>query len=191
MTRINRASKRTAIAIAAALTASMLAGGGAWAAAGGGGGMSGSWSTPAPSTPREPQKPTETRAYKKAVKLINEGKYEDAIERLNKVLADAPNDPDVLNYLGYTHRKLNKTTEAMDYYNRALEADPKHLGAHEYLGELFLQLGNLDKALEQQSTLETLCNFGCSQLEDLKKAIAAYKAAPPAAPTPGGAPTGS
>jgi len=137
-----------------------------------GGGMGGGMS----SEPLVPKKPTETRNYLKAVELINEGKYEDAIGKLKKVERDAPDDPDVLNYLGYASRKLGKNDDSLAYYTSALKADPNHKGANEYLGELYLQMGDLPKAEVQRAKLDTLCSFGCAELQALKAAIDDYKA---------------
>lgn len=141
---------------------------------GGGGGSS--FPSGGSATPRVPQAPTETRNYLKGVELINEGRYEDAIKKLKKVERDAPDDPDVLNYLGYAHRKLGKNEEALAYYGRALDADPNHKGAHEYLGELYLQMGDLPNAEAQREKLDSICSFGCAELVALKAAIDDYKA---------------
>ena len=62
------------------------------------------------------------------------------------------------------------------HYNEALRLDPKHLGAHEYLGEAYLQTGNLDKAKEQLRTLDKLCFFSCKEYAMLKKAVTDYEA---------------
>lgn len=145
------------------------------AAMGSGGGMGGSVGT-MDTTPRVPKKPTETRNYLKGVELINEGKYEDAIKKLQRVERDAPDDPDVLNYLGFAHRKLGKNAESLAYYERALAADPSHKGAHEYLGELYLQMGDLAKAEAQRAKLDQICSFGCAEQQALKAAIEKYKA---------------
>ena len=67
------------------------------------------------------------------------------------------------------------------HYNEALRLDPKHLGAHEYLGEAYLQTGNLDKAKEQLRTLDKLCFFSCKEYTMLKNAVADYEAKRPAA----------
>ena len=67
------------------------------------------------------------------------------------------------------------------HYNEALRLDPKHLGAHEYLGEAYLQTGNLDKAKDQLRTLDKLCFFACKEYTMLKKAVADYEANRPAA----------
>ncbi len=128
------------------------------------------------SEPRTPKQPTETRDWQKAVEAINEGQYEEAITKLKKLEKHAKKDPDVLNYLGYTHRKLGKNEEALAYYQRALASDPAHKGAHEYLGELYLQMGDVANAEAEQASLEKICNFSCTELGALKAAIADHKA---------------
>ena len=65
------------------------------------------------------------------------------------------------------------------HYNEALRLDPKHRGAHEYLGEAYLMVGNLAKAKEQLRTLDNLCFFSCAEFTMLKKAIADYEARQP------------
>ena len=65
------------------------------------------------------------------------------------------------------------------HYNEALRLDPKHRGAHEYLGEAYLMVGNLGKAKEQLRTLDNLCFFSCAEFTMLKKAIADYEARQP------------
>ena len=62
------------------------------------------------------------------------------------------------------------------HYNEALRLNPKHRGAHEYFGEAYLMVGNLDKAKAQLKTLDGLCFFSCAEFTMLKKAIADYEA---------------
>jgi tetratricopeptide (TPR) repeat protein len=125
--------------------------------------------------------------YEDAVDLIEDQKYEEAIVKLNEANAKYPNSADVLNYLGYCNRKLNRLEPAMDFYRKALAIDSKHKGVHEYLGELFLQMNNLKKAEKELATLGLLCPDGCEEQEDLKEAIDAYKAKTASA-TPAGTP---
>jgi hypothetical protein len=61
------------------------------------------------------------------------------------------------------------------HYNEALRLNPKHRGAHEYLGEAYLMTNSLAKAKEQLAALDKLCFFGCEEYSDLKKAIASYE----------------
>jgi len=63
------------------------------------------------------------------------------------------------------------------HYNEALRIDPKHLGAHEYIGEAYLMVKDLARAKEHLAALDRLCTFGCEEFTDLKKAVAQYEAA--------------
>jgi tetratricopeptide (TPR) repeat protein len=107
-------------------------------------------------------------AYLGAVALINGGEFESAIVELTKLLEAIGPHADVLNYLGYTHRKMGYFDQALGYYRQALAADPSHRGAHEYLGELYIQTGQRDKAARQLDRLAELCPFGCAEFDDLE-----------------------
>ena len=58
-----------------------------------------------------------------------------------------------------------------NYYHQALAISPDHLGANEYLGELYLETGDIKRARQQLSRLDELCAFGCAQKEDLARLI--------------------
>jgi len=107
-------------------------------------------------------------AYLGAVALINGGEFEAAIIELTKLLEAIGPHADVLNYLGYTHRKMGYFDDAYGYYKQALAADPNHRGAHEYLGELYIQTGQRKKAARQLDKLAELCPFGCAEFDDLE-----------------------
>ena len=79
--------------------------------------------------------------------------------------------PDVLNYLGYAHRRLGRFEESLSYYEQALALDPMHRGANEYLGELFVELGRIEQAEGRLAVLDRACPFGCAEYEDLKRRI--------------------
>lgn len=115
------------------------------------------------------------RHYNAAVKLINTGQYAAAIESLYEAKRHAGPHPDILNYLGFAHRKLERFEEAKGYYRQALTLDPDHKGATEYLGELHLQLGNVAEAKKLLAKLDRLCAFGCAEREDLASLIAAHE----------------
>lgn len=108
-------------------------------------------------------------------KLIEGEKYQQAITELDKALVDAPDDADLLNLMAYSNRKLGNFDSAMDYYLKALKIDPDHRGANEYLGELYLQLGQPEKAEERLSVLDKECFFGCDEYDKLKQAIEEYR----------------
>ncbi len=144
-----------------------------------GGGSMGGYGGEVSTEPAKPKPPTQSFAYRRAVKLINKADYAGAIDKLDELLQEAPTDPDVLNLLGFSHRKLGHNDQSLDYYKRALAQDPDHRGANEYLGELYLQMNDLASAQGQQKKLEALCPSGCEEREDLDKAIEAFKANKP------------
>ena len=114
-------------------------------------------------------------AYEQAVKLVEAADYEDAIQVLEKLMPKESGNADVLNMLGFAHRKLGRVETAFDYYREALAIEPRHLGANEYLGELYLETGELDKAEERLGELAIACPSGCEERDELSEAIDAYK----------------
>lgn len=115
--------------------------------------------------------------YATAVKAVKAGRYTDAIPLLQQTVAKDPKHANAYNYLAFSHRKLGRFARALDLYKTALRIEPDHRGAHEYVGELYLQTGRLDLAETHLAKLDKLCTFGCDEYSDLKKAIAAFKAA--------------
>ena len=105
----------------------------------------------------------------------NDGNYRSAIKYLIKAFEKDPNNADVYNLLGYSHRKLGFNDKAFDYYKIALKLDPRHRGAHEYIGELYLKRNELEKAKEHLKHLDSICFFGCEEYDDLKEAIKNYE----------------
>ena len=108
-------------------------------------------------------------------KLIDADKYEMAIYELKKALGESPDDADLLNLLAYSQRKLMRFDEALVNYQKALKIEPEHRGANEYLGELYLQLGQLDDALQRLKVLDDACFFGCEEFDELEEAIENYR----------------
>ena len=114
--------------------------------------------------------------YAQAAKLVEAGDYADAIPLLQKTVAKDTKNADAYNLLGYSHRKLGDVETALANYGKALELDPEHRGANEYLGELYLELGRLDAARERLEVLDKACFFGCEEFSELKAKIATYQA---------------
>lgn len=110
--------------------------------------------------------------YDTAVKAINAGRYQDAVTLLENVVTQQPKNADALNYLGFAHRKLGNKEKSLGYYQAALQNNPNHRGAREYLGELYIQMGDLPKAEEQLATLGRLCPSGCPERAELTSALA-------------------
>ena len=120
----------------------------------------------------------ETRTgYERAVELVEAADYEEALEVLVTLNRNEPGNADVLNMLGFAHRKLGRVETAFDYYRDALAIEPRHLGANEYLGELYLETGELEKAEERLGELVAACPSGCEERDELSEAIAAYRKA--------------
>ena len=114
--------------------------------------------------------------YAEAEKAVDAGDYRGALAHLKRALEKNPNNADVHNLLGYSHRKLGNTEKAFEHYGTALELDPEHRGANEYLGELYVETGQLEKAEERLQVRDEACFFGCEEYDELKAVIEAYKA---------------
>jgi Flp pilus assembly protein TadD len=99
-----------------------------------------------------------------------------AIDELRRV--NDTRDADWNNLMGYSLRKAGaaNAAESERYYNEALRIDPKHKGALEYSGELYLMMGDLPKAEQRLTALDKACFLPCSEYKDLKNAVAKYKA---------------
>jgi tetratricopeptide (TPR) repeat protein len=110
-------------------------------------------------------------AYAEAVGLINQERFAEALDALDRARAAVGPNPDVFNYMGFASRKLGRFEDALGYYREALRLDPAHLGATEYLGELYIQMGQLDRARTQLARLDELCVYGCAQREELARWI--------------------
>ena len=109
--------------------------------------------------------------YFASVSLINKGEYQAAFNDLSLTAAAVGPHPDITTYMGYTQRKLGNYDVAKTYYAMALEVDPNHKGANEYLGELYVETGEMDKAKVQLAKLETICSFGCIEENELRSWI--------------------
>jgi tetratricopeptide (TPR) repeat protein len=102
---------------------------------------------------------------------INAADYRGALTEL-KVLADTNQHADVYNLMGFSLRKLGDYPAALTFYKKALDFNTDHKGAREYLGELYVEMGDLPKAREQLAVLAKLCPQGCEEREDLEKVLA-------------------
>ena len=111
-------------------------------------------------------------------KAIEAKDYKTALGHLTKAVQEVPNDADAQSMLGYSYRKLGTFDKSMEHYQRALKIDSNHRSAHEYLGELYLDMNQLPNAEKQLAALKKACPFfgKCEEYDDLKKAVDAYKA---------------
>jgi Flp pilus assembly protein TadD len=127
-------------------------------------------------TPANPRPAAAQDPLGQARKLIADKKWVGAIDELKRV--NATHSADWNNLMGYSHRKARTPdyVAAARFYDTALRIDPNHRGALEYSGELFLMQGDLAGAEQRLVTLDKACGGKCEELDDLKKAIASFKA---------------
>ena len=103
--------------------------------------------------------------------------FAGALADLTKI-SDNVQHADVYNLIGFASRKSGDYKSAATFYAKALDFDANHKGALEYQGEMFVELGQPDKAKVNLAKLVALCPQGCEEREDLEKALAAAPATP-------------
>ena len=111
-------------------------------------------------------------------KAIETKDYKAAVGHLTKAVQESPNDADAHSMLGYSYRKLGTFDKSMEHYQKALKIDSSHRSAHEYLGELYLDMNQPANAEKQLQALKRVCPFfgRCEEYDDLKEAIEKHKA---------------
>jgi Flp pilus assembly protein TadD len=114
--------------------------------------------------------------FKAAKGAIEKKDWAEAATRLEKVALREPGNADVHNLLGFSQRNLGRYDLAFAHYKRALALDPRHKGAHEYIGETYLKVGDLASAEKHLAALRELCPMSCEQLKDLERDIAEFRA---------------
>ncbi|MCY7316042.1 MAG: tetratricopeptide repeat protein [Rubrivivax sp.] len=138
----------------------------------------------ADSTPMSPPPPPEpARAAAPAQPLaaaqahLQAQRYNAAVDELKRV--NATTSADWNNLVGYALRKQAKPDldAAQKHYDAALRINPQHPGALAYAGELALTKRDLVTAEAHLATLIKVCTSPCEPLDDLRQAVARYKAA--------------
>lgn len=112
--------------------------------------------------------------YETGRKLALDERYGEAISVLS--LAADRGDPRIFNYLGYSHRKQGRILVGLGYYREALKLSPDYSQAREYLGEAYLQMGDLAGARGQLAEIEKRCGRDCGEFVELDAQIKAYLA---------------
>lgn len=145
----------------------------------------------APSDDGDDQALSADEDYAAARAALKAGDSAAAVARLGSALKRFPDNADVHNELGFAHRRLRQFDKAFVHYRRALQINPQHRGAHEYIGEAYLLVGDLPAADRHLASLRAICVLSCDELRDLEKSIAEYRmrgrvrATPPSAPAAG------
>ncbi|HKV00235.1 MAG TPA: tetratricopeptide repeat protein [Vineibacter sp.] len=122
----------------------------------------------------EPAKPSNPD-YIAGKTAAEKGDFTTAIAALKRAVTSEPKNANAFNLLGYATRKSGDPRGSLQYYQQALAIDPKHIGAHEYIGEAYLMLDDAAQAQQHLTRLDQLCVFGCKEYRMLKDAIAAYQ----------------
>ena len=112
-----------------------------------------------------------TSRFNEINKLIKLEKFAEAHQMLKGLKKINSDEADRLNLLGFTARKSGNLTAAGDFYEQALAINPRHTGALEYQGELFIQLGKIDLAKANLKKIDKICWLPCNAERDLKKVI--------------------
>jgi len=94
--------------------------------------------------------------------------YSQAFTKLEKAYKKDTNNPDILNYMGFTSRKIGNFDVAEKFYLQGLNIKPNHNGINEYLGELYVQTNRIDKANERLAVLK---NCNCDEYNELELII--------------------
>ena len=118
--------------------------------------------------------------YELAEKHIYNKKYDKSLKLLKKLTKRedlGTRRADIYNLLGFSYRKLEnpELDKSFAAYMMALEIDPEHAGAHEYLGELYLMRDQKNQAMRMLSKLENLVGKNAEEYKDLLQAIENYK----------------
>ena len=129
-------------------------------------------------TPTSPSAPAVDTDLATARARIDASDWTGATDVLQKAVARDGGNADYHNLLAYAIRKGPNPDmdRVFKHYGEALRINPKHRGAHEYIGEAYLMVGNVGKAKEHLAALDKLCFFSCGEFRDLKRAIERYEA---------------
>src|SRR6185503_20246970 len=95
---------------------------------------------------------------------VDKKNWGEAVKRFHQAALRAPDSADLQNYLGYSYRHLKQMDLAFKHYKRAIELNPRHRGAHEYIGEAYLMVNDLPSAEKHVALLRSICLLQCEEL---------------------------
>jgi Flp pilus assembly protein TadD len=123
----------------------------------------------------DPDLATRDEDYAAGKRAVEKKEWAEAARRFKRAELRNPDNADLQNILGFSYRNLKQYELAFKYYRRAIELDPRHRGAHEYIGEAYLMMGDLTGAEKHLEALKSICLLPCEELTDLERAIAEYR----------------
>jgi len=114
--------------------------------------------------------------FHRAKKLIYKKKYEKGLNTLKSIEEETPfgyTSADLYNYMGFASRKqkIPNYKDAEKYYLKALSFDKNHIGALEYLGELYVETDRRDEALLLLDRIKLIAGDNSSEYKDLNKLL--------------------
>jgi Flp pilus assembly protein TadD len=129
----------------------------------------------ADATETDPNLATRDADFAAGKKAFDKKDWAEAVRNFQKAAVLNPDSADLHNNLGYSYRNLRQFDLAFKHYKRAIELDPRHRGAHEYIGEAYLMTGDLASAEKHLAALKGICVLPCEELQDLERAIAEFR----------------
>ena len=107
---------------------------------------------------------------------MDQKNWPEAVKRFHQAALRDPDSADLHNYLGFSYRNLKQMDLAFKFYKRSIQLNPRHRGAHEYIGEAYLMVNDLANAEKHLAALRNICLLPCEELADLEKAVKDYRA---------------
>ena len=126
-------------------------------------------------TEADPDLATRDDDYAAGKQAVEKKDWAEAARLFKRAEMRHPENADLQNILGFTYRNLKQYELAFQHYRNALALDPRHRGAHEYIGETYLLTGDMAGAQKHLAALREICLLPCEELTDLERAIADYK----------------
>ena len=123
----------------------------------------------------DPDLATRDEDYAAGKRAVEKKDWAEAARLFQRAEIRYPDHADLQNSLGFSYRNLKQYDLAFKHYKRAIEIDPRHRGAHEYIGETYLMTGDLAGAEKHLAALKAICLLPCEELKDLERAIAEYR----------------
>ncbi len=123
----------------------------------------------------DPNLATRDDDYAAGKRAVDNRDWAEAARLFKRAEMRYPDHADLQNILGFSYRNLKQYDLAFKHYKRAIEIDPRHRGAHEYIGETYLMTGDLAGAERHLVALKEICLLPCEESKDLERAIAEYR----------------
>ncbi len=86
-------------------------------------------------------------SMQKAEKLINAGRFQEAIDQLEPLRETHPADPALTTNLSIAYRNVGRTEEAFQLLLDGLETDPEFFGYHLNISAAYQRKGDIERAL--------------------------------------------